>query len=74
MTQGVVVLGITANGEAPALNLHGPITRADLRREGEGLSSRVPVFQLNAERWVAWARDTWAVPRLPRTAWSALTP
>ena len=33
MTQGVVVLGITANGEAPVLNLHGPITRADLRRE-----------------------------------------
>ncbi len=66
MTQGVVVLGITANGEAPVLNLQGPITRADLRREGEGLSSRVPLFELKQDRWTAWARDTWAVPRLPR--------
>ena len=66
MTQGVVVLGITANGEASVLNLQGPITRADLRREGEGLSSRVPQFELQHEQWTAWARDTWAVPRLPR--------
>lgn len=66
MTQGVVVLGITANGEEDVLHLQGPITRADLRREGEGLSSRVPVFQLKTERWTDWARDTWAVPRLPR--------
>ena len=66
MTQGVVVLGITANGEEDVLNLQGPITRADLRREGAGLSSRVPVFQLKTERWTDWARDTWAVPRLPR--------
>jgi hypothetical protein len=66
MTQGVVVLGITANGEPCSLNLHGPITRADLRRENGGLSSRVPVFELKHERWTSWARDTWAVPRLPR--------
>jgi len=66
MTQGVVVLGITANGEEDILHLQGPITRADLRREGAGLSSRVPVFQLKTERWTDWARDTWAVPRLPR--------
>ena len=66
MTQGVVVLGITAGGEEDVLHLQGPITRADLRREGEGLSSRVPVFQLKTERWTDWARDTWAVPRLPR--------
>ena len=66
MTQGVVVLGITARGEATRLNLHGPITRADLRRDGEGLSSRVPVFELDQEQWAAWARTTWAVPRLPR--------
>jgi hypothetical protein len=66
MTQGVVVLGITANGEPCSLNLHGPITRADLRREGDGLSSRVPVFELKHERWTSWSRDTWAVPRLPR--------
>ena len=66
MTQGVVVLGITANGEKCPLNIHGPITRSDLRKDGEGLSSRVPVFELNEERWVGWSRDTWAVPRLPR--------
>ena len=66
MTQGVVVLGITANGEAPVLKLQGPITRADLRREGDGLSSRVPVFELKEDQWTGWARDTWAVPRLPR--------
>lgn len=66
MTQGVVVLGITANGERTNLKIHGPITRSDLRRDGEGLSSRVPVFELKDERWVSWARDTWAVPRLPR--------
>ena len=66
MTQGVVVLGITARGEATRLNLHGPITRADLRRDREGLSSRVPVFELDQEQWAAWARTTWAVPRLPR--------
>jgi len=66
MTQGVVVLGITANGKEDILHLQGPITRADLRREGAGLSSRVPVFQLRTERWTDWARDTWAVPRLPR--------
>ena len=66
MTQGVVVLGITANGEHVPLNIHGPITRSDLRRDGGGLSSRVPVFELKEDRWVGWARDTWAVPRLPR--------
>ena len=66
MTQGVVVLGITSKGEAPVLNLQGPITRADLRRDGDGLSSRVPQFELKHEQWTAWARDTWAVPRLPR--------
>ena len=66
MTQGVVVLGITSNGEAPVLKLQGPITRADLRREGDGLSSRVPVFELKEDQWTGWARDTWAVPRLPR--------
>lgn len=66
MTQGVVVLGITAKAEPCALQLQGPIARADLRRDGEGLSSRVPVFELQHTRWKAWARDTWAVPRLPR--------
>ncbi len=66
MTQGVVVLGITANGDRTNLMIHGPITRSDLRRDGEGLSSRVPVFELKDERWTSWARDTWAVPRLPR--------
>ena len=66
MTQGVVVLGITSKGEAHVLNLQGPITRADLRRDGDGLSSRVPQFELKHEQWTAWARDTWAVPRLPR--------
>ena len=66
MTQGVVVLGITANGPRTTLNVHGPIARSDLRRDGGGLSSRVPVFELNEERWMLWARDTWAVPRLPR--------
>ena len=66
MTQGVVVLGISAKGEPCPLNIHGPISRSDLRRDGEGLSSRVPVFELNHDRWVTWSRDTWAVPRLPR--------
>jgi hypothetical protein len=66
MTQGVVVLGITANGTPCPLNIQGPIARADLRKDGGGLSSRVPVFELNHERWESWARDTWAVPRLPR--------
>ena len=66
MTQGVVVLGITANGDKCSLNIHGPIARSDLRRDGDGLSSRVPVFELNEERWLSWSRDTWAVPRLPR--------
>lgn len=66
MTQGVVVLGISANGEPCPLNIHGPIARSDLRRDGDGLSSRVPVFELDHERWVTWSRDTWAVPRLPR--------
>ena len=66
MTQGVVVLGITADGNRTNLMIHGPITRSDLRRDGEGLSSRVPVFELKDERWTSWARNTWAVPRLPR--------
>ena len=66
MTQGVGVLGITADGDRTNLMIHGPITRSDLRRDGEGLSSRVPVFELKDERWTSWARDTWAVPRLPR--------
>jgi len=66
MTQGVVVLGIEAQGPSCNLSIHGPITRADLRREGDGLSSRVPVFELEQERWMGWSRETWAVPRLPR--------
>ena len=72
MTQGVVVLGITARGEAARLNLHGPITRADLRRDGEGLSSRVPVFELDQKQWAAWARTTGRA-LLPRDAWSGPT-
>ena len=66
MTQGVVVLGITAHEKPCPLNVQGPITRADLRKDGDGLSSRVPVFELDHQRWQSWARDTWAVPRLPR--------
>ena len=66
MTQGVVVLGIVAQGASCNLNIHGPITRADLRREGDGLSSRVPLFELEQERWLGWSRETWSVPRLPR--------
>ena len=66
MTQGVVVLGIDAKEEPVPLIIRGPITRSDLRKEGDGLSSRVPSFEMEEHRWLNWARDTWAVPRLPR--------
>ena len=67
MTQGVAILGIssTPNG-TESLNIIGPVTRSDLRRVGSGLSSRVPSFSLKQTQWVQWARNTWAVPRLPR--------
>jgi hypothetical protein len=66
MTQGVVVLGIDAKETPVPLVLRGPITRSDLRKEGDGLSSRVPSFEMEEIRWQKWARETWAVPRLPR--------
>jgi hypothetical protein len=66
MTQGVAVLGITAKMAVDQLLMHGPISRADLRRDQRGLSNRVPSFEMAPERWVAWAKDTWAIPRLPR--------
>lgn len=66
MTQGVAVLGITAKQPTEKLVIHGPISRADLRRDLKGLSNRVPSFEMETERWVAWAKDTWAIPRLPR--------
>ena len=66
MTQGVVVLGITAKEPVEALTVYGPISRADLRREGDGLSNRVPSFEMEVTRWKKWAKDTWAIPRLPR--------
>ncbi len=67
MTQGVAILGIssTPNG-TESLKIIGPVTRSDLRRVGTGISSRVPSFSLNQNQWVQWARNTWAVPRLPR--------
>ena len=66
MTQGVAVLGITAKQEVEKLVIHGPISRADLRRDLKGLSNRVPSFEMEQERWITWAKDTWAIPRLPR--------
>ena len=67
MTQGVAILGISSkpNG-TESLNIIGPVTRSDLRRVGSGLSSRVPSFLLKQNQWVQWARNTWAVPRMPR--------
>ena len=67
MTQGVAILGISSTPHGTeTLNVIGPVTRSDLRRVGTGLSSRVPSFSLPRTRWVQWARNTWAVPRLPR--------
>jgi len=66
MTQGVAVLGISAKVESEKLVVFGPISRADLRRDQQGLSNRVPSFEMETERWIAWAKDTWAIPRLPR--------
>ena len=66
MTQGVAVLGITAKTDCEKLVVFGPISRADLRRDQQGLSNRVPSFEMETERWMAWAKDTWAIPRLPR--------
>jgi hypothetical protein len=66
MTQGVAVLGITAKVAVEQLLVHGPISRSDLRRDQNGLSNRVPSFEMAPERWVSWAKDTWAIPRLPR--------
>ena len=66
MTQGVVVLGITAKQPENALVVRGPISRSDLRRDSAGLSNRVPSFEMETNRWTSWARGTWAIPRLPR--------
>ena len=67
MTQGVAILGISSTPNATeSLNIIGPVTRSDLRRVGSGISSRVPSFSLTQQQWVQWARNTWAVPRLPR--------
>lgn len=66
MTQGVAVLGITAKQSEEKLLVHGPLSRADLRRDQNGLSNRVPSFEMDVTRWVSWAKDTWAIPRLPR--------
>lgn len=66
MTQGVVVLGITAKQVEESLVIRGPISRSDLRRDSEGLSNRVPSFEMEPKRWKKWARGTWAIPRLPR--------
>jgi hypothetical protein len=66
MTQGVVVLGITAKQSVDALVVRGPISRSDLGRDNGGLSNRVPSFEMETQRWKNWARGTWAIPRLPR--------
>ncbi|NCG42870.1 MAG: hypothetical protein GWO84_04960, partial [Euryarchaeota archaeon] len=66
MTQGVVVLGITAKQSLDALVVRGPISRSDLGRDNGGLSNRVPSFEMETQRWKNWARGTWAIPRLPR--------
>jgi hypothetical protein len=49
MTQGVAVLGITAKQEVEKLVIHGPISRADLRRDLKGLANRVPSFEMEQE-------------------------
>jgi hypothetical protein len=66
MTQGVVVLGITAKQSVDALVVRGPISRSDLGRDNGGLSNRVPSFEMETQRWKNWARGTCAIPRLPR--------
>ena len=65
VTQGVLVLGITANGQTQELNCIGPAEANELCSE-RGLSPAVPRFALDIERWHRWSRGEWSVPRLPR--------
>jgi len=66
IAQGVSILSVTANGKSRELLIRGPVERSDLRRDGTGLSARVPSFILGRESWEEWTKGTWAVPRLPR--------
>lgn len=65
VTQGVLVLGITVDGISEELMCHGPAEANELCSKF-GLAATVSRFGLNRDRWEAWSRGEWAVPRLPR--------
>jgi hypothetical protein len=65
VTQGVLILGITVEGISEELMCHGPAEANELCSKN-GLSPTVPLFSLGRDRWGAWSREEWAVPRLPR--------
>jgi hypothetical protein len=66
ITQGVSILSVSAKEKSKELLIRGPVDRSDLRRDGAGISARVPTFTLGRESWEEWTKGTWAVPRLPR--------
>ena len=65
VTQGVLILGITAGGVTEELICHGPAEAGELCSK-TGLSPTAPRFALDRERWGRWSRRDWSVPRLPR--------
>jgi len=66
ITQGVSILSVSAKERSKELLIRGPVDRSDLRRDGSGISARVPTFALINESWEEWTKGTWAIPRLPR--------
>lgn len=66
ITQGVSILSVSAKEKSKELLIRGPVDRSDLRRDGSGISARVPTFTLIRESWEEWTKGTWAIPRLPR--------
>lgn len=65
VTQGVLVLGVTVDGQTQELLCLGPAEANELDNE-RGLSHTAPRFSLDVTRWERWSRGEWSVPRLPR--------
>lgn len=66
ISQGVVVISVKCKGNTKSLKYIGPLDKADLRLNENGLVKNAPHVILERERWCRWTRGGWGIPRIPR--------
>jgi len=65
VSQGVLVIGITVDGDTSELTSWGPLESSDVL-PSTGLNPKAPKMVLDRGSWAVWTDTNWAVPRMPR--------